>query len=443
MITLIIGSSDIMKKILVFSSFLLMIIAMSTIGYTMVSANEQINEIKDKIVEQEEQESYLTPYGYTLDNPNIVLNPYHNSPLTALILFETSTPEEVVIEVQGKDLNSTYTNQFKESTKHIIPVYGLYPNTENIIKLTCGNKIKTYTIQTTSIPDDLVPLQVENNSNELYFISSEKYFYALDNNNEVRWYLTKEYSGPITKSSNHNFLLSLNSSNSNTQLTELVEIDLLGKIYKQYNIETSSQLLYTETPTSIVVLSENLIEIDKQTGTIINQIKLSDHYTSIYYNQLNNLIELTNLNQTLQINLNTKEQIIQPASSSTTKTTDLLMPFYMSNQNYKLIQGTKFNIHQKTEQSSENIFLINYKEIDQNYQQYNIQIQKTSDNLQITGEFKEHNEIYLILDKFLDKRIYDINENHTIINKEGLSGKYSIYLKIDDIIYKTNTYVTF
>ena len=43
----------------------------------------------------------------------------------------------------------------------------------------------------------------------------------------------------------------------------------------------------------------------------------------------------------------------------------------------------------------------------------------------------------------MDKRIYDINNNYTIINKVGLTGKYNIYLKINNQIYKTNEYITF
>ena len=155
-----------MKKFLIISSFFLVLISISTIGYQMVSANEKVDEIKDQIATQQEQESYLTPYGYTLDNPNIVLDPYGISPLTALILFETEKEEEVTITIEGKDTNSTYTNTFKSDTKHYIPVYGLYPDTTNQIHLKCGNITKTYTIKTESLPTDLKTKKVENKINK-------------------------------------------------------------------------------------------------------------------------------------------------------------------------------------------------------------------------------------------------------------------------------------
>ena len=107
-----------MKKILIISSFILVLIAISTIGYNLVSASVELNEVQDIISIQEQKEVYLTPYGYTLDNPNIILNPYGTSPLTAIIIFETTEDVPVTITIEGKDINSTYTNKFESSKKH-------------------------------------------------------------------------------------------------------------------------------------------------------------------------------------------------------------------------------------------------------------------------------------------------------------------------------------
>ena len=49
------------------------------------------NELTEKVsmVDSEyEIEKKFKVNGYTLDNPNIILNPYGNSPLTALVLFD-------------------------------------------------------------------------------------------------------------------------------------------------------------------------------------------------------------------------------------------------------------------------------------------------------------------------------------------------------------------
>ena len=432
-----------MKKVLVVASFFMTLISASMIGYKIVSANEKVDEIKDVIVEQSEKEAYLTPYGYTIENPNIILNPYGDSPLTAMILFETEEEEPVTIVIEGKDQNSTYTNTFKSTTKHYIPVYGLYPNTENKIEIKCGNITKTITITTDPLPNDLIPKSIENNSNNLYFITSDTYPYALDNNNEVRWYLTKNYTKKISRLQNGHFLLSTDTLISNQKYSGLVEIDLLGKIYKQYDLNNGYYGSYTETDNSLLILSDSLLEIDKQTGTILNTFSLKEKYDEVIYFLETNTVTLLNDTKKQDINLKTKDETSEYNNQSLNNEQELLSPLYNTEENYKLTQGIKFTTNEKTEESNQTIFLINYKKIDNNYKKHNITITKNSDTLEINGNFTKEEAIYLILDKFLDKKVYDITQNQTIINKEGLSGKYSIYIKINHTIYKTNTYINF
>lgn len=432
-----------MKKFLVVASFFMTLISVSMIGYKIVSANEKVDEIKDVIVDQSEKEAYLTPYGYTLENPNIILNPYGDSPLTAIILFETEEEEPVTMVIEGKDQNSTYTNTFKSTTKHYIPVYGLYPNTENKIEIKCGNITKTITITTDPLPNDLIPKSIENNSNNLYFITSDTYPYALDNNNEVRWYLIKNYTKKISRLQNGHFLLSTDTLISNQKYSGLVEIDLLGKIYKQYALNNGYYGSYAETDNSLLILSDNLLEVDKQTGTVLNTFSLKEKYDEVIYSFETNTVTLLNDTKKQDINLKTKDETSEYNNQSLNNEQELLSPLYNTEENYKLTQGIKFTTNEKTEESNQTIFLINYKKIDNNYKKHNITITKNSDTLEINGNFTKEEAIYLILDKFLDKKVYDITSNQTIINKEGLSGKYSIYIKINHIIYKTNTYINF
>lgn len=395
-----------MKKILIISSFILIIISISTIGYSIVSANETVFELEDLLSYQENKETYLTPYGYTIENPNIILNPYGISPLTALILFETEEEQSTKITILGKDENSTYTNTFESNTRHYIPVYGLYPNTTNNIILECGEIKKELTIETEPLPIELLVIEtIDNNTNDLTFITTDNYPYAVDNNNEIRWYLTKEYSSKIEYLNNYHLLL---SDNTIEKSNSLVEIDLLGKIYKQYNLDKPYQGDYEETDTSLIIKTTNLIELDKQTGDI----------------------------------LNIEEKSIE-VFSKIKNTYQAIQPLYNTNEQYNIIKSIKYDLTTETKQSNKSIFLIGYIEPDKTYNSYNIKINKTIDNLQIIGDFTEDDDVYLILDKFLDKRIYDINSKYTTINKKGLSGKYSIYIKINNTIYKTNNYIKF
>lgn len=430
-----------MKKIIIISSFFFVLLLISTTGYKMVSANTKIDEVDDIVTYQQTKEDYLTPYNYTLDNPNIVLNPYGNSPLTALIMFETPTEEEVTVTIKGKDQNSTYTNSFKKETKHYIPILGLYANYDNEILIKSGSNLKKIKIKTSKIPSDLVKKDQNNNSNNLYFNTEGKYPYALDNNNDIRWYLTTNYSKKISRLTNGHLMLSTDSLIDNEHTTGLVEIDLLGKVYNEYDISNGYYGSYVETPTTILALSKDLIEIDKQNGKVIRKIKLSDYYNNLEYNAHTKKIILKNKEETLEIDYKTGK-ISKIAASKTINEQEILLPLY-NMDNYKIANGIKFTNTKETTESKKKILLLNYKKEDSDYTKHNINIKKESSRLTIKGNFNKNDNAYIILDKFLDKKIYNLKNGYNYINESGLSGNYSIYIKINDKIYKTNNYVIF
>lgn len=98
---------------------------------------------KSQISMQKDYEKDFTSTGYTIKNPNIILNPYKNSPLTALIIFETEDEVSPTITVPGKDAKTTLTHTFVKSKKHFLPIYGLYPDTINKIKISFEAPAKT------------------------------------------------------------------------------------------------------------------------------------------------------------------------------------------------------------------------------------------------------------------------------------------------------------
>ena len=103
------------------------------------------NELTEKVsmVDSEyEIEKKFKVNGYTLDNPNIILNPYGNSPLTALVLFETEQELDVKVTITGKDKLTTYTHTFSKAKEHYLPIYGLYADSNNKIIIECGNNKK-------------------------------------------------------------------------------------------------------------------------------------------------------------------------------------------------------------------------------------------------------------------------------------------------------------
>ena len=139
--------------------------------------------------------------GKSINKPNIILDPYKISPLTALVLFKTKTEVKPKVTIIGKDKLSTYSTTFDKSKEHYLPIYGLYPDKENevLIEYKENNKrvTKTIKIKTDKLPNDFIkPTSVvskkEKLTNDLYFFtpSSKGYTCAYDINGDVRWYLS-------------------------------------------------------------------------------------------------------------------------------------------------------------------------------------------------------------------------------------------------------------
>ena len=87
--------------------------------------------------------------------------------------------------------------------------------------------------------------------------------------------------------------------------------------------------------------------------------------------------------------------------------------------------------------------ILKYHNPDKLYKSHKIKIKKENNKLLIKGEFTNKENNYIILEKFLEKKVYKLKKGYNYINNCGLSGDYSIYIKINNKIYKTNKYVTF
>lgn len=438
-----IESSEVMKKIVIIILCLVIIISSSMVGYLVVSANTEV-KIEDNIIDrQNEQIEYLKSYGYTLDNPNVILNPYDISPLTALIIFETEDNIPVSITVVGKNNDTSCTTTFEKSKVHYIPVYGLYADYNNKIIIKCQDIEKEVEIKTEKLPKELSNLKT-NDTGKTLFVADDNLPYALDKDGEVRWYLTKKYTGKIEKLSNDNLFLGSDKKDENDLYNSILEIDLLGKIYKEYKIDEGYTGSYIELENSYLILSKDLLEIDKQNGEIITRYKLDSQYDNITLND--NIVILSSNTSALKIDLNSKKQA-EITFQSNKNEKEVNIEFYTAKKNYKLSYGTSFAEKSETETSNESFLLINYKNPDNNYEKYNINLTYEIDRLVISGKFKQTDKVYVILDKFMDKKIYDVdikeNTTYKYINSTNLEGKYSIYIKINDKLYKTNKYVNF
>ncbi len=95
--------------------------------------------------------------------------------------------------------------------------------------------------------------------------------------------------------------------------------------------------------------------------------------------------------------------------------------------------------------------IIFYKKDTKIFKKYNLSITSDATKLKIKGTFNKNDKVQIVLDNVLSKKTYDVDlkngvkENNkvktvTYINKQGIYGKYYIFIKINGKTYKLSKY---
>lgn len=325
------------------TKFILLILVaciLSILIYEKIENVKPVTETEDILVYQEKLEKkFTTSEENTIDNPKIIVNPYNISPLTALIMFETKDLTAPTVKIVGKDENTTFEKTFTPNKKHILPIYGLYPDKNNEIIITLNGKEYTFHIHTDKLPEDFktptdVTADKEKLDNELYFVtpSSSGYTAAYDTNGDVRWYLTENMIWDIKRLKNGNIMLSSNRLiNPPYYTTGLVEMDLTGKIYYEYvlpggyhhdvfELDNGNLLIASDNFESGTV-EDYIVEMERNTGKIVKEIDLKDilptdkggnqmandydwfHNNSVWYDSQTNSITLSGRHKDAVVNI--------------------------------------------------------------------------------------------------------------------------------------------
>ena len=318
-----------MKKI--YSKYFVLIILTfitSILIYNYVESFKTIDEKKDILISQKEMEDeYLKNTNYTFDNPNIIVNPYGNSPLTALVIFQTNDLTTASITIVGKDGANDITHTYTPAKVHILPIYGLYSDYDNKVIIKVSGKTKEISIKTDKLPDDfakVTDIDMEE-TDEFYFTTPENIGYtaAYDYKGEVRWYITGDYKWNIQRLNNGHILVSSDKTISGNYSAGLTEIDLLGKIYFEYIVPGGYYRSVTELNNGNLLLLSNskdksfedyIIEIDRNTGAIVKEIDLKKilnkkdsgnwfKATSLVYDMSTNSITVSGYNDNSLVNI--------------------------------------------------------------------------------------------------------------------------------------------
>lgn len=417
-----------MKKVIVIGIIFVVILLIAVIGSILVSSNEEIKKVDDILSLQTKLDDTYSCYGYTIDNPKIVVDPYDNAPLSALIMFETKSASRVKVYV-----NDVFLYEEEDDTKeHYLDIYNLLIN-DNKVSLVLDDKKYEYDIKTDNIEIDLPTVTVD--KDEILFVSIDNFLVGINSNNQVVYYL-EGFTNNVIQLSNGHLLVTTNRVNNDNSYVSVTEIDMLGKIYNDYVIfDGYKSLSYQMENGNYLVLSDSVLEIDRQNGNVVHEFSFDeeDEWLSLSYE--NNQVVLTGKSKTIYFDYdkNTKDVVNEQNSILENK-----IHIRYGNYYKKAVQN-RFGQSKETNTDDLDINLLFYKKVDKNYDDYQIEFNYEFDRIVVSK--KKDKEIYIILDKFGERKVYNMNSNKYYINTVNLSGRYDIYVKIDDKVYKTDYYV--
>ncbi|MCB2214774.1 aryl-sulfate sulfotransferase [Desulfofustis glycolicus] len=206
---------------------------------------------QDHIIDRQHQseQEFLTRLADakpTFEQPQVEVNPYLINPLCALVLFRTETEVAPTVTVCGKrNEREDISHSFPAATKHLLPVLGLYENFTNkvVISLPDGRST-TIDITTGPLPEEVCRcLNIHTSAdylgtNIMFLTPAGKNLpTGYDYRGDIRWLLTENTMFDIKRVANGNIITgSSRFCHMPYNATGLIELNLLGKIYKEYRL---------------------------------------------------------------------------------------------------------------------------------------------------------------------------------------------------------------
>lgn len=220
------------------------------IGSKLISTREDAQKKLTK-----KYQSATKNKSYTLSDPYVKVNPYKDSPLTALVIFKTDKAAKVSYTVTGKTDKTSITNQVKGYQKtHQVPIAGLYADYNNTVTMTITYKDgtteqKVLHLQTGELPKYIknAKIKVSKNDKSKMDIGDNKLTlmnrttkepFAIDADGEVRWYSTNYSQHTIEQTDNGHFLILTKKNVDSTVYNDLIETDVLGRVYHEYSFNS-------------------------------------------------------------------------------------------------------------------------------------------------------------------------------------------------------------
>ena len=244
--------------------------------YYEVSDQEEVNKRLDKEYNNSNN---------TLSNAYVELNPYKISPLSGIIIFQTKNDEQIRVYINNK-----YVTTMEASKKHSIPVWGLYEDYENVVRLESSNETHEYTIKTekSNIKYPLEVLENHQVTDDIYFMiaSYSTHLTGWDTEGKLRFYLTENNSMDVEWLPNGHFLLGTPQGQAREQYIGFVEMDYLGKIYNYYTMKngysfefqllSNGNIMAAGGEVPVYMKHSMLYVMDPRSGSVVSDMDIYD-----------------------------------------------------------------------------------------------------------------------------------------------------------------------
>lgn len=258
-------------------------------------------------------EKILDDHLFTFKHLLVIPNPYGASVQTALLLFNTSRECRVRYRILGKTEETDFVGETEISTRHRVPIVGLYKGYTNKLKLELLDesgevfKRRDLTIYARDIALKLqnIVTKVEHKEpSEFPFVLVNGVRFnpiALDQNGEVRYSLQIKTNrmGMLPLQDGH-FLFADTSANQMGQnglsaSCQYHEIDYMGRIYQTYLLDYPISNVVAQKEDSLFLITSSdahhvrdcIIELDRNSAKIRKRCVLADVLGTKYQDRKN------------------------------------------------------------------------------------------------------------------------------------------------------------
>lgn len=207
--------------------------------------------------------------AYSFEEPEVILDPYQISPLTGVIVFQTKEAYQVRVTVEGKTVQETELEMQTD---------GLPEEMDDMVSVVSTSGTSAYGLTVVSGQRTYYP-------------------YAYDVNGDIRWYLNRKTAsygvfelsdGKYIMEDNDGYVPSVTKSFS----TILYEMDYLGRAEQMYFVPngTHHEVIEKEAGGNLLILTgtleehvdDEVIEFDRETGELVNSLKMTELFGNSY-----------------------------------------------------------------------------------------------------------------------------------------------------------------